>query len=79
MPDFVKRFWYVKENTFYFPTIIKGFINPMGDWSELANAGVIWFKPRLLLRYQVVFIEKIKNVSNLSKIFLHIGRSETGL
>ena len=32
MPDFVKRFSYVKKNTSYFTPVIEGLKDVMGDW-----------------------------------------------
>ena len=45
----------------------------------MVNAGVTWFKPRLILRSFSVKKENMWLYSNLSKFFPHTGRSETGL
>ena len=80
MPNVVKRFWYVKECTSYFPPIIKGLVDLISDKSwlmlESPDLNPDWFwniKSFLMKKENMLFC------SNISKIFPHIGRSETGL
>ena len=80
MPNVVKRFWYIKEYTSYFPPIIKGLVDLISDKSWLMlefpdlNPDWFWNIKSFLMKKENMLL-----YSNISKIFPHIGRSETGL
>ena len=80
MPNVVKRFWYIKEYTSYFPPIIKGLVDLISDKSWLMlespdlNPDWFWNIKSFLMKKENMLL-----YSNISKIVPHIGRSETGL
>jgi hypothetical protein len=47
MPNFIKRFAYVKENHAYFLSIFQGFIYLMNNKCELVYCAMSWSKSRL--------------------------------